>query len=130
MSENVDLVRSIYADWERGDFRSTAWADPEIELVRPDSLEGDVVTGLASTQKRWGEWLSAWDDYHAEADEFRALDDERVLVFGRMSGRGRMSGAIGETPTVNLFHIREGKVTRLVLYSNRERAFVDLGLKE
>jgi ketosteroid isomerase-like protein len=130
VSENLDLVRSIYADWERGDFRATAWADPEIELVRPDSLEGDVLTGLASTQKRWREWLSAWDDYPAQADEYRALDGERVLVLGRMSGRGRISGAIGETETVNLFHIREGKVTRLVLYSSRERAFADLGLEE
>ncbi|HEV2924879.1 MAG TPA: nuclear transport factor 2 family protein [Solirubrobacteraceae bacterium] len=127
-SSNVDLVRSIYADWERGDFRSVAWADPEIELVRPDSLEEDALTGLASTEKGWRDWLSAWDDYHAEADEYRVLDDERVLVLGRMSGRGRMSGAIGETETVNLFHIREGKVTRLVLYSSRDRAFGDLGL--
>jgi ketosteroid isomerase-like protein len=127
-SANLDLVRSIYADWERGDFRSVAWADPEIELVRPDSLEEDVLTGLASTAKGWREWLSAWDDYHAEAHEYVALDDERVLVLGRMSGRGRMSGAIGDTEVVNLFHIRDGKVTRLVLYSSRERAFTDLGL--
>jgi ketosteroid isomerase-like protein len=30
----------------------------------------------------------------------------------------------------NLFHFRGGKVTRLVVYWDRERAFVDLGLKE
>jgi hypothetical protein len=98
--------------------------------VRPESVEGVALKGLAATTEGWREWLSAWDDYHAQADEYRALDDERVLVFGRMSGRGRMSGAIGETDTVNLFHIPNGKVIRLVLYSSRERAFADLGLKE
>ncbi len=129
MSENLDLVRSIYADWERGDFSRTEWADPEIEMNRPDAFEGGVAQGLGSTGTAWRAWLAAWRDYRAEASEFRELDDERVLVLGRMRGRGRLSDAVGETEILNVFHLRGGKVIRLVMYSNRARGFAALGLE-
>ena len=130
MTENLDLVRSIYANWERGDFRSTAWADPRIELVITEGLAGEVFHGLDSTAQGWRDWLSAWDGYRAQAQEYRALDGERVLVLGRMSGRGRIGGVSSETETANVFHLREGKVVRLELYRDRSKAFADLGLEE
>ena len=77
------------------------------------------------------EFLSAWEDYRAEVEEYRELDDERILVLHRRSGRGKMSGVeleqIGEKGAW-LFHIRDGKVTKIVYYFDRERGLTDLGL--
>ena len=62
---------------------------------------------------------------------YRELDDERVLVLYRRSGRGKTSGLeLGQIRSKGavLFHARGGKVTRLVFYWDRERALADLGL--
>jgi ketosteroid isomerase-like protein len=129
-SSNVELVRSIYANWERGDFSSADWAHPDIEFVRPDGLHGSW-TALAGMAEGWRGWLSAWDDFRAEVEEYRDLDDERVLVLNRFGGRGKTSGldvAPMGTKGASVFHIRGGKVTRLAAYADRERAFADLGL--
>lgn len=128
---NLDLVRSIYGTWERGDWSSVEWADPEIQWVSADGPAPGSWTGLAGMAEGWREWLSAWKEFRIEVDEYRELDDERVLVLPRVSGRGKTSGLeLGQmwTKGAALFHIRDGKVTRFVFYWNRERALADLGL--
>jgi ketosteroid isomerase-like protein len=130
MSENLELVRSIYAAWERGDFGSAEWADPEIEFVVPDGPDPGAWKGLAEMTESWRSQVSAWDRFDAVADEVRLLDDERVLVLSHFSGRGKTSGLEVEKKGAELFHIRDGRVTRLVTYWERERAFADLGLAE
>ena|SRR5437588_12693694 len=133
MSENLDLVRSIYAAWERGKFGAVEWADPEIEWVMTGGPAPGSSTGLAGMAGGWRDFLSAWEWYHVEVDEYRELDDGRVLVLIRCSARGKTSGldiAQIRTESATLFHVRDGKVVRLLVYMDRDRAFADLGLKE
>ena len=130
-SANVDLVGSIFAAWERGDFSSAGWAHPEIEFVIADGPLPGSWKGLAEMAKGWREFLNAWEEWREEAEEYRELDGERVLVLVRMSGRGKASGLeLGDTRTksAKVFHVRGGKVTRFVTYWDRERALADLGL--
>ena len=130
--QNLDLVRSIWEAWERGDFDSTTWADPDIEYEIADGPSPGAWHGLAGMAHGWREFLSAWEDYRAAADEYIELDDERVLVLLRdVSGRGKSSGlklSDVRSTRVNLFHVRDGKVTRLVIYFEGERALAELGL--
>jgi len=134
MSENLDLVRSILADWERGEFGRTAeWAHPEIEFVVADGPEPGRWFGLAGAEEGGRAILSPFENARIEAEEYRDLDGERILVLVRNSGRGRTSGMDIERTHVkaaDLFHVRDGKVTRLAAYWDRECALADLGLKE
>ena len=130
-STNLDLVGSIRAAWERGDFSSSDWAHPEIEFAVVGGPSPGAWTGLADMAEAMRDFFSAWEGFRVEADDFRELDGERVLVLVHMSGRGKTSGLELEemrAKAAELFHIRAGKVTRLVLYTERELAFADLGL--
>jgi ketosteroid isomerase-like protein len=133
MSENLELVHAILADWERGNFRSVDWADAHIEYAIADDPGAKIGRGIPAMTRTWREFLSAWEDYRVEAREFRELDDERVLVALTARGRGKTSGLdLGETRggwhSANVFQMRGGKVTRLLSYFDRDRALVDVGL--
>ena len=79
------------------------------------------------------DWLSAWERWNAEPEEFRELDENRVFVIVTSSARGKASGLrAGQLYKhgANLVHICDGKVTRLVVYWYLHRALADLGLQE
>jgi len=130
-SANLDLVRSIFAAWEQGDYSTAEWAHPEVEYVIAGGPSPGSWTGLAGMAEGFRDWLSAWEDFRGEAEEYRELDGERVLVLLRFSGRGKTSGLeLGQMRAkgANVIHVRDGKVTRIVAYWDRERALADLGL--
>jgi hypothetical protein len=45
--------------------------------------------GLAGMAETWRTFLGAWEEYRCEVDEYRELDDERVLVLLHIIGRGK-----------------------------------------
>lgn len=131
MAANLDLVKSIFVEWERGEWGSADWADSEIHFEMIGGLVEGSWDGRREMARAWGEMLGAWEGLRTDAEEFRELDDGRVLVFLRNQGRGRESGIeIGEISVraANLFTIRDGKVTSLILYWDRRQALADVGL--
>ncbi len=128
-STNLDVVRSVYGAWEAGDyFGSVEWADPGLEFVVVDGPSPGGLIGVAAVENNWREFQAAWDDYRVRADEYRELDEERVLVLVELSGRGKVSGLEMRQMAASLFTLRSGKVARLVIYWDAQHALRDLGL--
>jgi len=92
------------APWEDGDFSSAEWAHPEIECV----IRGDQ----RPAPRR------AFNNH----DRLGQCGDDPIPR-GKSEGVGQM-----RAKGASLFHVGDGKVTKLVLYNDRERALADLGL--
>jgi ketosteroid isomerase-like protein len=134
MSENLDLVRSIYADWERGDFSTADWADPEIEYVIADGLEPGTWSGRMEMAEGFRGFLGGLEGYRLQADEYRELDADHVIAMTGNTGHGKTSGLdLGSLPGrggAAVFRVRDGRVAKLTFYWDRDRALTDLGLEE
>lgn len=88
-SANVDMVRSLFAAWERGDYSSTEWANLKIEVVLADGRSPGTWTGLAGMAEAFRDATNVWAMYRSEAEEYRELDDESVLVLAASAGAAR-----------------------------------------
>ena len=79
----------------------------EIEFEMVDWPHPAKSRGVEAMRETWLATLSAWDD---------------VLVLNHISGRGRGSGADVSALTATVWTGEHGKVVRLALYWDTERA--------
>lgn len=130
-STNLELVRSIVGAWERGDYSSAEWARPGIEYVCADGPTPGSWRGLDGLTEGTRDFVNAFENLRMQADAYRELDDQRVLVLVHYSGRGKRSGLDLErmgTHGAVLFELREGAVERIERFNSQQRALADLGL--
>jgi uncharacterized protein len=121
---NVDLIRPIYEEWGHGNWR------PRFDVYHPNMEWGwsDEFPGLAGVYEdhddpnpRLLTWLSGWEHWRAEADEFLEFGDH-VVVLATYHGRGRGSGVEISQEGAHVFELRDGKVVRLEIFATRSRA--------
>jgi ketosteroid isomerase-like protein len=125
--ENVEIVRSIYAAWAKGDFPSDEWADPNIEFGMPSEAAS---CGVEAMGRSWADFLSSWEDVATVPEEFGAEGD-RVLALHEFRGQGRRSGIpAADFSGACVFTLKEGTVVRLILYTHRSEALEAVGLRE
>jgi hypothetical protein len=80
---------------------------------------------MAAMATSWRSFLGLWAEFHSEAEEYIELNDGRVLVLTAFGGQGKTSGLeVGHTKAegASVSDIRDGKVTKLVLYMDQLRA--------
>jgi hypothetical protein len=72
------------------------------------------------------------EEVRTRAEEYRQLDDGRVLVLVHDSGRAASSGIDLESfgRSAAMFRIQHGRVMSLTVYFDRAHALEDLGLEE
>ena len=70
-----------------------------------------------------------WEELQNTAEEFRDLGD-RVLVLGRLRGRGKGSGAQVEAPLAMILDFRGDRIRRMRAYLDRAEAFRAAGVSE
>jgi hypothetical protein len=95
-------------------------------------FETSRAKGLSEMASFVRDVFSHMADWSEVAEEYRELDANRVLVLNRFTGRGRASWvSLTPTPTraARVFEIHNGKVTRVTLYPDCDRALADLGLQ-
>jgi ketosteroid isomerase-like protein len=129
--DNVELVRSVYADPRGLTAGASGRIAPDAEFdftaVYPDR---PIVRGVEELRRfrDSGPWSGS--PIHFEPERFFDLDDERVLVFVRVSATGQESGAQVENRVAHELTIRDELVVRFKVYRNRDQALEAAGLQE
>ena len=62
--------------------------------------------GVAGMVKGLSTILDAWEDWRPEGEEYRELDNERILVLTHRVARGKTSRLQVHSKGANLFHLR------------------------
>ena len=129
--ENVDALRPIYVEWARGNWTPKFDVyDPDMEWGWSSDFPGlaGVYVDPAEKNKRLHEWLSPWEDWRCEAEDFIERGD-CVVVLTRYRGRGKGSGATVDTRGAHVWKLRAGKVIRLEVFADRANALKSVGLE-
>jgi ketosteroid isomerase-like protein len=131
--ENVEVVERGWEAWLRGDLDALAelW-DPEVvwDVSHFRDWPEPAYLGIDGVKRFITEWLEVWDDYEVGVDETLAAPDGRVISLAWQRGKGRQSGLEMDVESALIFTLRDGKVTRIENYDNRETALEAAGLRE
>jgi ketosteroid isomerase-like protein len=121
---NADLVKPIYEEWGRGNWRLRFDVyDSHLEWGWSDEFPG--LAGVSEDRRdpnpRLRSWLSEWKHWRVEAEEYLEIGDH-VVALVSYHGRGKGSGVEINQQGAHVFELRDGKVQRLEIFADRDRA--------
>ena len=130
--ENVEIVKAVFEALNDGDReRAIGLAHPEIVLDATRSVFNPKTYVGRDGLRQWlADTDDVWDGMHTEQNEFIDAGD-RVVVIGRLVGKGKGSGVEVGQPNATVLTIRDGLLIRSETgYTDRREALKAAGLSE
>ena len=87
--------------------------------------EGKPYRGYAWLEAYLADVAAVWDELELLPAEFHDLDDERVLVLGRV--RAKRGSTLIDSPSAWVWRVRDGKVVEAEVFSDPDVAIRLLG---
>ena len=128
-----DVARAAYDAWSRADldeFVESFSEDVEVHPFLGRGLVASTYHGHDGLRSWFADANEPWERLDVAPEEFKHLDDGRLVVFVRARGEGSGSRALVEARIVHVASFRDGKIVRLDSYADRETAVQALGLEE
>jgi ketosteroid isomerase-like protein len=129
--ENVEIVRRSLDHWnETGGESLWELFDPDIEFVLdPPAFLAGTYRGRVQVDGLIAHLAALFDEFRYEVDELLPAGD-LVVSLGGVRGRGVLSGVSDVRKGWSVWELREGRVVRVRMYSDREEALQAAGLRE
>jgi ketosteroid isomerase-like protein len=129
--ENVELVRREYERFITGELAE--------DLITPEFVwdmskfagwpEQQTYNGFEGMNSFLTNWTSSWDDWELTLVDL--LDaGEKVVALMHQTGRSKTTGAVVEMSFAQVWTVRDGKRTRMEMYSDPAEALQAEGLVE
>jgi ketosteroid isomerase-like protein len=131
--EDVAVVRDQFKAVNERDFPRAmdGYAEDVVLIVDGDFLSAGTFEGKEAVGEWFGDWFGAFGtDYRFEITDTRDLGRGLVYLYAEFEGSGRASGVKTHMEAAYLYLVAEGKVTRVQLFTTREKAFDAAGLPE
>jgi ketosteroid isomerase-like protein len=123
------VLRQIYGDWERGNFRRTDYLARDYEFVfARDFLDGGRFRGDEDVSRAWRAWVDQWASWRVIPLEYLEVGD-RIGVRILVEGISKSSGMTLTQESGNVFDFRDGLPWRITVYTRSETMLEDLGLE-
>jgi ketosteroid isomerase-like protein len=129
--ENVDALRAMYEEWERGNFGAGVdLLDPDVLFMpRADLPDSGRYLGREGVAEFHRGWLNAWTDLTVAAQEFIEAENS-VVVAVHMEAIGPGSGTPTALDYFDVWTFRGRAVIRRQQYRDRAEALEVVGLRE
>ncbi|HEY1273406.1 MAG TPA: nuclear transport factor 2 family protein [Thermoleophilaceae bacterium] len=127
---NSDALREVYEHWGRGEWtpRFPFYAD-DFEWGWSHEFPGlaGVFADDETPSPRLRQWLSPWEHWECEAEEY-VENGDYVVVLARYRGTGKGSGLNVDVEGAHVWRMRDGEAIRLEVFADRRLALASAGL--